>query len=162
MNVRFRVDGEERCVEVEGLVSLAEVLHRQSQVFHRGGPCPDADCGTCALLVDGKVVTSCTIPMAHVEGSEVITVDGLGETGRLLRASAEGAFGRQGASPCPDCFLPSLLIVAAMLKTCEAGPPDADDIRDGLAGLGCRCGIHAQKVDILVEAARTTCAAERS
>ena len=156
--VRFLLDGVHRNADVDGLESLADVLGRYGGAFQRSGPCPDGDCGACAFIVDGRVSATCLIPMVHVDGSEVLSMDGLGEFGRRLREHAERGFEMQGASPCPDCFLPSLLVVSTLARHGEGPAPAEEAVREGLAGLGCCCGIHSRKVAILVEAARSALA----
>jgi aerobic-type carbon monoxide dehydrogenase small subunit (CoxS/CutS family) len=97
--------------------------------------CDDSECGACMMLLDGKPVNSCSYLALQAEGSEVTTVEGLGNGGEL--SPLQSAFLRHGGVQCGFCT-PGMLISATALV--EANPsPTEDEVRIALSGNLCRC-----------------------
>ena len=91
--------------------------------------CDRGECGACTVLLDGKAVNSCLVPVAQAAGSEVRTIEGLRGRHPLQRAFAE-----LGGTQCGICT-PGMVLAAIAL-----GPrPTLDEVRTGLAGNICRC-----------------------
>jgi carbon-monoxide dehydrogenase small subunit len=95
------------------------------------------------VLLDGKLVNSCLVPVSQVDGSEVLTPEGLAETdeGRILAESFTEAHGAQ----CGFCTPGMMMASAALLKVNPS--PDEQEIREGLAGNICRCTGYDKIVD---------------
>ena len=108
--------------------------------------CGLAQCGACTVHVDGRAMRSCVTPMASVEGRELTTLDGLAARWRAQRRitdpsvlhPVQQAFIDEQAAQCGYCINGWIMSAAALLEN----KPDASerDIREGLAGLKCRCG----------------------
>lgn len=94
-------------------------------------------CGACNVLVDGRAVHSCDLPVSAVTGAEITTVEGLGGDG--LHPLQE-AFVDEQAFQCGYCSSGITVTAAALL----ARDPSADDaaVRAALDGNLCRCGAH--------------------
>ncbi len=97
--------------------------------------CEQGECGSCSVLLDGKLVCSCLVLAAQADGHEVVTVEGLAEDGRLHRV--QEAFVAAGAVQCGFCT-PGLVVAAADLLARNPAPGD-DEIREALSGNLCRC-----------------------
>jgi carbon-monoxide dehydrogenase small subunit len=102
------------------------------------------------VLLDGEVVNSCLIPVLQVEGSEVLTIEGLSSDnrGRVV----QDAFIECGGAQCGICT-PGMIVAAWSLL--ERNPnPSEDDLRDGLSGNLCRCTGYMRIFEAVKVAAR--------
>jgi carbon-monoxide dehydrogenase small subunit len=110
--------------------------------------CEHGICGACSVRVDGAVVRGCLMLAVQADGSDVVTIEGLAETGEI--ADLQTAFVERNALQCGFCTAGMLLTAAELLR--EARPMTREEIRAFLAGNYCRCsGYHA-----IVDAVETT------
>lgn len=138
--IRFTLNGEETDVSFAPYKTLLEVL--REDLGHTGTKhgCELGECGACAVLLDGKPVLSCLMLALECEGREVLTVEGLGEDGRLH--PLQDAFADLGAAQCGYCT-PGILVTAKALLDGNAHP-SRDQIREALSGNLCRCTGYLQ------------------
>jgi carbon-monoxide dehydrogenase small subunit len=112
--------------------------------------CEHGVCGACSVRVDGRVVRGCLMLAVQADGAEVVTIEGLTDTGEI--ADLQAAFVSRNALQCGFCT-PGMLMTAADLLA-EKQPKSRDDIRTFLSGNYCRCtGFQA-----IVDAIETTLA----
>src|SRR5919106_5520914 len=138
------VNGRDR--EVEGAwigESLLYVLRERLGLPGSKNACEQGECGSCSVLLDGKLVCACLVLAAQAEGHDVVTVEGLAEEGRLH--PVQEAFVATGAVQCGFCT-PGLIVVAADLLERTPDPSD-DEIREALSGNLCRCTGYAKIFD---------------
>jgi carbon-monoxide dehydrogenase small subunit len=135
MRVALRVNGERCEADVWEGESLLFALRERLGFPGSKNACEQGECGSCSVLLDGKLVCSCLVLAAQAEGHDVVTVEGLTEDGRLHRV--QEAFVAAGAVQCGFCT-PGLVVAAADLLTHNADPSD-DEIREALSGNLCRC-----------------------
>jgi carbon-monoxide dehydrogenase small subunit len=110
--------------------------------------CEHGVCGACSVRVDGVVVRGCLMLAVQADGADVITIEGLAETGEI--ADLQAAFVERNALQCGYCT-PGMLVAAAELLA-EAKPRTREEIRTFLSGNYCRCtGYHA-----IIDAIETT------
>ena len=128
--------------------SLLGLLRRLGFKGVKNG-CDNGDCGACAVLVDGRAVTTCDYPAPAAEGSRIVTVEGLAPEGQLHPLQA--AFLDTGAVQCGFCT-PGMLISAAELLERDPDPTEAD-IRAALRGNLCRCTGYVKPVEAVQLAA---------
>jgi aerobic-type carbon monoxide dehydrogenase small subunit (CoxS/CutS family) len=133
--VEFTLNGAKQSLEVEGARSLLEVLREDLGLTGTKYGCGEGDCRACAVLVDGKAVPSCQLPMAEVKGREVKTIEGLAAGGDLH--PLQRAFVMAGAMQCGYC-VPGMILTAAGLLAKNPHPSDAE-IVEGMNGNLCRC-----------------------
>jgi carbon-monoxide dehydrogenase small subunit len=112
--------------------------------------CEQGECGSCSVLLDGKLVCSCLVLAAQAAGHEVVTVEGLAGDGRLHRV--QEAFVAAGAVQCGFCT-PGLIVAAADLLEHNSNPSD-DEMREALSGNLCRCTGYAKIFDAVRMAAQ--------
>ncbi len=105
--------------------------------------CGEGECGACSILLDGKLVNSCLIPLAQVEACEIITVEGLAE-GKKLN-SLQQSFLQCGGAQCGICT-PGMLIASTYLLN-KFPIPSREEIKEGLAGNFCRCTGHTKIIE---------------
>ena len=115
--------------------SLLAVLRQQCGLNGTKGACEEGECGSCSVLVDGRLVCSCLVLASSVTECAVTTIEGLASDGVL--SDVQQAFIDHGAVQCGFCT-PGLVMAVTDLV---ARDPDVsgDDIREELAGNLCRC-----------------------
>jgi carbon-monoxide dehydrogenase small subunit len=132
---RLRVNGEVREVATEVTKTLLEVLREDLDLTGTKHGCELGECGTCAVLMDGKPVLSCLVLGVEAEGCEIVTIEGMMEGARPH--PLQKAFADLGAAQCGYC-IPGILLVAKALL--DSNPhPSRDQIREALSGNLCRC-----------------------
>lgn len=148
--IQFKVNGRTQSVTAHPLARLLDVLREDLRLTGTKEGCGEGECGACAVLLDGEVVNSCLIPVLQVEGSEVLTIEGLSSDnrGRVV----QDAFIECGGAQCGICT-PGMIVAAWSLL--ERNPnPSEDDLRDGLAGNLCRCTGYMRIFEAVKVAAR--------
>jgi len=97
--------------------------------------CGTGDCGACSVTLDGRLVCSCLVLSAEVNGRNITTVEGMSEAGKLHPLQEK--FIEHAALQCGICT-PGFLVAAKVLL--ENNPkPSEEEIRYALAGNLCRC-----------------------
>ena len=135
MLLRLRVNGETREVATEVNKTLLEVLREDMNLTGTKHGCELGECGTCAVLVDGKPVLSCLMLGIETVDTEVLTVEGMMHDGKPH--PLQNAFADLGAAQCGYC-IPGILLTAKALLD-ENPQPTRDEIRQALSGNLCRC-----------------------
>jgi carbon-monoxide dehydrogenase small subunit len=135
MRIALRVNGESCETDVWEGESLLYALRERLGFPGSKNACEQGECGSCSVLLDGKLVCACLVLAAQAEGHDVVTVEGLTEDGRLHLV--QEAFVATGAVQCGFCT-PGLIVAAADLLDRNADPSD-DEIREALSGNLCRC-----------------------
>jgi carbon-monoxide dehydrogenase small subunit len=135
MRIDLRINGEAHETDVWEGESLLYVLRERLGFPGSKNACEQGECGSCSVLLDGKLVCACLVLAAQAEGHEVVTVEGFAEGGRLHKV--QQAFVATGAVQCGFCT-PGLVVAAADLLERSPNPSD-DEIREALSGNLCRC-----------------------
>ena len=111
--------------------------------------CDTSQCGACVVHVDGKSIKSCTTLAADVNGSKVMTIEGLAKNGKMH--PMQEAFKKMHGLQCGFCT-PGMVMSAIDLLKNNKNPSDAE-IRDWLEGNICRCTGYQNIVAAVKEAA---------
>jgi aerobic carbon-monoxide dehydrogenase small subunit len=148
VKVELTVNGERRDADIWPGESLLFTLREQLGLPGSKNACEQGECGSCSVLLDGKLVCSCLVLTGQAEGHEIVTVEGLGADGELHRV--QEAFAETGAVQCGFCT-PGLVVATAALLEQSPDPSD-DEIREALSGNLCRCTGY-QKIFDAVRAA---------
>jgi carbon-monoxide dehydrogenase small subunit len=143
MRVELTVNGERREADVWAGESLLYVMRERLGLPGSKNACEQGECGSCSVLLDGKLVCACLVLAAQAEGHELVTVEGLGEDGELHPVQA--AFTETGAVQCGFCT-PGFIVATADLLARTPSPSD-DEIREALSGNLCRCTGYAKIFD---------------
>ncbi len=143
MRISLRLNGVEQEADVWEGESLLFALRERLGLPGSKNACEQGECGSCSVLLDGKLVCSCLVLAAQAEGHDVVTVEGLAEDGGLHRV--QEAFVAAGAVQCGFCT-PGLVVAAVELLRQNAYPSD-DEIREALSGNLCRCTGYAKIFD---------------
>jgi nicotinate dehydrogenase subunit A len=141
------VNGTEHVLQLPPDTPLLFILRNDLGLNGPKYGCGLGQCGTCAVLVDGRSVRSCTVEASAVEGRKILTLEGLGTVDGLH--FVQDAFVKEQAAQCGYCLNGMVIAVTALLSD----KPDAAeaDIRQALSHHLCRCGTH---VEILAAARR--------
>ena len=134
-HVGFHVNGERVEVAFEPYKTLLEVLREDLALTGTKHGCELGECGTCAVLVDGRPVLSCLYLGLECEGRRVETVEGMASAAGLH--PLQRAFADLGAAQCGYCTPGFLLTAKALLDA--NGAPTLPEIKEALAGNLCRC-----------------------
>jgi aerobic-type carbon monoxide dehydrogenase small subunit (CoxS/CutS family) len=133
--LRLTLNGEPAEVSFAPHKTLLEVLREDLGLTGTKHGCELGECGTCAVLVDGKPVLSCLVLGLECEGRAVETVEGM--AGPQGLHPLQKAFSDLGAAQCGYCTPGILLTAKALLE--ENPKPTLDQIKEALAGNLCRC-----------------------
>ena len=154
--VRCRVNGHDREMLVPVRLTVAELLRDRLGLTGTKVSCEMQVCGACTVLVDGNPVSSCATLACDLDGTEVLTVEGLSQ-GRDLHPVQE-AFMAANALQCGFCTPGFIMMAVALLDAC----PDAstEDVREWMDGNLCRCTGYAPiETAVTVAASRLVAAA---
>lgn len=132
--ITLTVNGRTRTAWVKPNRTLLDVLRQLGHVDVKSG-CEKADCGACAVLLDGQAVDSCISLARSADGGAVTTVVGLGTPADPH--PLQTAFIEHGAAQCGYC-IPGVIIASAALLEEHPDPTD-EEIKLGLSGNLCRC-----------------------
>ena len=153
--ITVKVNGEARSVVVEPNDVLLDVLREKLGIKSPKIGCERGDCGACTILLNGRSVRSCLVLAIEADGSEIVTVEGLGEKLTDLQQS----FLENNAFQCGFCA-PGMILTATELL--EKNPhPDTEEIKEAISGNLCRCTGYQPIVDAIRKVAGTGEAAER-
>ena len=154
---RFSVNTVPVEVNVPGMRRLLDVLREELALNGTKEGCGEGECGACTVLIDGRPVDSCLVPVCQVDGASVSTVEGLATAGLTADAppvldGLQAAFLQAGGAQCGICTPGMLMAARAYLD--EGGGPDEDAIREAIAGNLCRCTGYTKIIEAIALAAR--------
>jgi aerobic carbon-monoxide dehydrogenase small subunit len=129
VKVVLTLNGRRTRVDVHPMKRLLDVLREDCGLTGTKEGCGEGECGACTVLVEGLPVNSCLVPVAQVDRTRVMTIEGLRGRHPLQRAFVE-----HGGAQCGICT-PGMILAAVALGR----KPTLDRIRAGLAGNLCRC-----------------------
>jgi isoquinoline 1-oxidoreductase alpha subunit len=137
MKIRFKVNGQQRSVDVPAdmplLWTLRDVLDLKGTKFG----CGAAQCGACTVHLNGTATRSCVLPVSAVQGAEITTIEGLSPDGTHV---LQRAWDELDVPQCGYCQAGQLMSAAALLKATPK-PTDAD-IDGAMNGNICRCATY--------------------
>ena len=132
----LKVNGKEVNVDVEAEMPLLWVLRDELGLTGTKYGCGIAACGACTVHINGQPVRSCVMPVSAVEGSEIVTIEGLSPDGGH---PVQKAWVQLQVPQCGYCQSGMIMAAAALLKS-NANPSDGD-IDNAMTNL-CRCGTY--------------------
>ncbi len=145
MLVTLTVNGSLRSAEVDSAASLLTLLRTGLGLTGTKQGCGNGECGACTVLLDGEPVNSCLVFAAQCEGREVLTIEGLSESGEL--DSIQRAFADAGAVQCGFCTPGMIMSGKALLM--RNPRPTREEIAEAISGNLCRCTGYVKIIDAL-------------
>ncbi len=149
--INCTVNGEPRTLLAHSMERLLDVLREQLHLTGTKEGCGEGECGACSVVIDGRIVNSCLVPVAQVEGASIKTIEGVA-SGDQLHA-VQQAFIDYGGAQCGICT-PGMVLAAVDLLERNPNPTEAE-IRNGLAGNLCRCTGYMKIFDSIVRACKS-------
>jgi carbon-monoxide dehydrogenase small subunit len=133
-SVTLFVNGTRHILETHPMRRLLDVLREDLELTGTKEGCGEGECGACAVLLDGRLVNSCLLPVLDADAAEIRTVEGISTNGLH---PIQKAFVAAGAAQCGICTPGMLMASLALLE--KHPKPSMEEIREGLAGNLCRC-----------------------
>ena len=144
------VNGLEREVTTSPARPVLDVLREDLQLTGTKEGCSVGVCGACSVLVDGRLMSACLVPVGMVAGREITTVEGLADDDGTL-SPVQQAFLECGGFQCGICTPGQVVAATALLAECPH--PDAAEVRDWMMGNLCRCTGYYSIVSAVLKAA---------
>jgi len=143
--VKFVVNGQPKEVAANENTPLLYVLRNDLGLVGSRFGCGSGQCGACFVMVDGKPMASCDLPISFLENKTVTTVEGL--NGKVQKALLA-----EQAAQCGYCMSGIIISAAALL---ESNPsPSEKEVKEALDKNLCRCGSHNRVVRAVMRASR--------
>jgi len=143
--IKLKVNGELYDVVVEPQESLLDVLRNKIGLTGAKIGCKVGQCGTCTVLIDGKVFRSCLFLAMKARNKDITTIEGLAD-GEDLHP-LQRAFIEKGAVQCGFCT-PGMILSAKDLLD-EHPDPTEDEIKKAIAGNLCRCTGYTKIIEAI-------------
>jgi aerobic carbon-monoxide dehydrogenase small subunit len=144
------VNGKLETVRVFPMERLLDVLRHELGLTGTKEGCGEGECGSCSVLMNGKLVNSCLIPALQAAGTNLTTIEGVADGPQL--SALQTAFLECGGAQCGICT-PGMILAGCHLLD-KKPEPTLDDIREALSGNLCRCTGYMQIFDAVALAAR--------
>jgi carbon-monoxide dehydrogenase small subunit len=149
VHVSTKINGDEIEYLCETEETLLDVLRDKLGLTGAKEGCGSGDCGTCSVMLDGRLVCSCLVLGAEAQGREVETIEGMADGEELHPLQAK--FLEHAALQCGICT-PGILIATKALLDQNPDPTETE-IRYWLAGNLCRCTGYDKIVRAVLDAA---------
>lgn len=142
IEISFVINGKKKEMAISPNTTLLELLRDHFGLTGTKNGCEAGECGACTVLLDGRPVYACLVLAPKVDGKEIITIEGIGEEGKLH--PVQKAFLTHGAVQCGFCTPGMILAAKALLD--ENPYPSREEIEDAISGNLCRCTGYLQIV----------------
>lgn len=147
--VRLNVNGKDQVLIVESTDRLLDVLRNQLNLKGVKEGCGTGDCGTCTVIMDGRLVNSCLMLAVQARDKKIITIEGVGTRERLH--PVQKAMMKYNAAQCGFCT-PAMVLAGKNLLDHNPNP-SGDEIKEAISGILCRCTGYFKIIEAIQEAA---------
>ena len=131
----FTVNGKRHTLVVQSHERLLDILRDRLGLKGTKEGCSTGDCGTCAVLMDGKLVNACLIFAIQARNKQIVTIEGIGTPDNPH--PIQRAFMKWNAAQCGYC-IPAMIL--ASMELLDRNPnPTQEDIKRATSGIICRC-----------------------
>ena len=141
----LQINGEQHSVDAAPDTPLLYVLRNDLGLVGSRFGCGSGLCGACYVLLDGRPIASCDLPISLVVDKKITTIEGLGSNA-VQRALVE-----EQAAQCGYCMTGIVISATALLE--KSKKPSEEEIRSALDKNLCRCGTHNRVVRAVLRAA---------
>jgi carbon-monoxide dehydrogenase small subunit len=138
-----------KCEVADPAKTLLQVIREDLGLTGTKSGCERGECGACTVLVDGLAMNSCLMPAIEAEGKEILTIEGLAQSGQLH--PLQERFIELGAIQCGFCT-PGMIMTAKALLDRNPKPTE-EEVRREIAGNYCRCTGYDKIVEAILAAA---------
>ena len=147
--MNLTVNGSVRSVDAKADTPLLYVLRNELGLVGSRFGCGSGQCGACFVLVDGRPMASCDMPVSFAEGKKITTIEGLAANGDLH--PVQRALIAEQAAQCGYCMSGIAVAAAALLQRNKK--PSEKEVREALDKHLCRCGSHNRVIRAVMRAA---------
>jgi aerobic-type carbon monoxide dehydrogenase small subunit (CoxS/CutS family) len=147
--ISLTLNGKPTTLRVDRHRPLLWVLRTDLDLTGAKFGCGQGICGACTVLIDAEAVPACQTLVGEVAGSDVVTIEGLAQNGKLH--TIQEAFVAHDALQCGFCTPGMILKAYSLLMSNPA--PSHSDIIDGMEDNLCRCGAHVRIIQAIQTAA---------
>ncbi|HXS07985.1 MAG TPA: (2Fe-2S)-binding protein [Rhizomicrobium sp.] len=138
--VTLKINGQQHSLDVEADMPLLWAIRNEIGLTGTKYGCGIAQCGACTVLMDGKAVRSCSLPVGSAQDKNIVTIEGLAENGNLTKV--QQAWVAEDVPQCGYCQSGQIMSAVALLN--RTSNPDESDIDAAMAGNICRCGTYVR------------------
>src|SRR6266516_2092228 len=151
--VTLDIDGVKEDVSIDLRESLWETMNYELGLANSNLGCDRAQCGACAVVVDGRAVNSCSLLAARLgRGQKIVTVEGLSRGRRVEDLHPiQRAYWQEGGFQCGICTRGFIMSTYALLQ--QTPNPSEEQVREALSGNICRCGEYEKMYTAVFRAA---------
>lgn len=146
MSIELTINGEVRDFAVDPRKPLIDVLRDDCRLTGAKSVCREGFCGACTVHIDGEPVPSCLRPVGLLEGSHIVTIEGLAPFD--VPNPVQQAFLDHDVVQCGMCFPGMVMTLTRFLETNPA--PTRDEIKTALVGNVCRCTGYERIIDAVM------------
>ncbi|MCR3955907.1 MAG: (2Fe-2S)-binding protein [Gudongella sp.] len=150
MEIKFTLNGEQVTIIDEPTRRLLDVLRDNLGLTGAKEGCGEGECGSCAVLMDGRLVNSCMVPAFTVEDRDILTIEGFRDQERF-KAISRG-FEKAGSVQCGFCTPGFVMAAEALLR--QNPHPTEEEIIAAIEGNLCRCTGYSMIVEGIMIASR--------
>ena len=164
--ISLTINGERRTIDLDDpRVTLLDLLRERLGLTGAKKGCDRGQCGACTVLVDGRRINACLALAASLDGTAVVTIEGLGAGAVTIEGLAAGdqgdgqldpvqaAFIENDAFQCGFCTPGQIMSAVGLIREGQAGS-DPERVREGMSGNLCRCGAYQGITEAVLEAQR--------
>jgi len=139
-SISLKINGRVHVVDAEPVTPLLYVLSDDLQLRGPKFGCGLGQCGACSVMIDGRAVRSCVMPVSAVNQREITTLEGIGTPEQPHEI--QQAFVDEGAAQCGFCLSGVILTAKALL---DANPTATNEqIQEAMSNVLCRCFTHTR------------------
>ncbi len=150
MAYELLVNGTRHEVDVPAGMSLASTLRDELRLTGTKIGCGAGECGACTVILDGRAVCSCLVPVCKAAGRVIETIEGVSDGEQLH--PLQRSFVEAGALQCGFCTPGMIMSALALLR--RNGQPTEQDVVAALAGNICRCTGYRKIIEAVVAAGK--------
>jgi xanthine dehydrogenase YagT iron-sulfur-binding subunit len=165
MQTQLQINGRPYTLEADPRTTLLDALRHHLGLAGSKKGCDHGQCGACTVLVNGRRINSCLALACMHDGDEIVTIEGIGEPGRL--SALQQAFVEHDGFQCGYCTPGQICSATAMLDEIAAGWPShvtadvadqpemtVEEISERMSGNLCRCSAYPNIVDAIMDVAK--------
>ena len=143
------VNGKFMSVDVDPSIRLVDFLRENLFLTGTKIGCGKGECGACTVIMNGKAVTSCVLPVMRAQNAVIETIEGVAKDGELHPIQEE--FINKGAIQCGFCTPGMIMSSKALLD--QNNNPSSEEVREALGGNICRCTGYVKIEEAVMAAA---------
>lgn len=138
ISITLDINGKKQAATVEPRVTLLDTLRNDLDTTGAKRVCDRGTCGACSVMMDGKLVYSCSVLAIEAQGKKISTVESLAQNGQL--SPVQQAIVDNDGQQCGFCTPGFTMACTALLN--KYPDPNDEQMRLGLGGNLCRCGTY--------------------